>query len=98
MASGMPAPLRALVNQADIEIVAGSIRCAVCDKLVERVQIHRDVSDFTTTVTVFCHGSWEASQLTDLQVAEASSIELRDAFTEKKGLENGRRRSDRLLF
>lgn len=41
------------------------VRCAVCDKPIEKWEIEHSVMDQSRTLTVFCHGEKDAMKLTD---------------------------------
>ena len=57
--------------------------CAVCNKPVERMESIYDISQYQKRFRVFCHGQMEEAFLSDMDVWNADSIRMIQAFVDK---------------
>lgn len=54
--------------------------CAVCNKPVERMESMYDINTCQKRFRVYCHGQTEEAFLNDMDIWNADSIRMRQAF------------------
>jgi hypothetical protein len=57
--------------------------CAVCNKPVERMDSMYDINSYKKTFRVYCHGQTEEAVLSDMDIWNADSIRMGQAFIDK---------------
>ena len=57
--------------------------CAICNKPVERMESIYDISQYQKRFRVYCHGQMEEAFLSDIDVWNADSIRMIQAFVDK---------------
>ena len=57
--------------------------CAVCNKPVERMDSEYDVNTYQKRFRVYCHGQMEEAFLNDMDIWNADSIRMGQAFVDK---------------
>lgn len=65
--------------------------CAVCNKPVERMESMYDINLYQKRFRVYCHGQMEEALLSDMDIWNADSIRMGQAFVdtlEQPQLEN----------
>ena len=65
--------------------------CAVCNKPVERMDSQYDINTYQKRFRVYCHGKMEEALLSDMDIWNADSIRMGQAFVdtlEQPQLEN----------
>ncbi len=65
--------------------------CAVCNKPVERMESMYDINLYQKRFRVYCHGQMEEALLSDMNIWNADSIRMGQAFVdtlEQPQLEN----------
>lgn len=56
--------------------------CAVCNKPVERMDSEYDINTYQKRFRVYCHGQVEEATLSDMDIWNADSIRMGEAFTD----------------
>jgi hypothetical protein len=54
--------------------------CAVCNKPVERMESTYDINTYRKRFRVYCHGQMEDATLNDMDIWNADSIRMGEAF------------------
>lgn len=54
--------------------------CAVCNKPVERMDSEYDINTYQKRFRVYCHGQMEEALLNDMDIWNADSIRMGQAF------------------
>ena len=54
--------------------------CAVCNKPVERMESEYDINNYQRRFRVYCHGQTEDAFLNDMNIWNADSIRMGQAF------------------
>ena len=54
--------------------------CAVCNKPVERMESEYDINNYQKRFRVYCHGQTEEAFLNDMDIWNADSIRMGQAF------------------
>ena len=57
--------------------------CAVCNKPVERMDSMYDINNCQKKFRVYCHGQMEEALLNDMDIWNADSIRMGQAFVDK---------------
>ena len=57
--------------------------CAICNKPVERMESLYDINKYQKVFRVFCHGQIEEVLLSDMDIWNADSIRMGQAFIDK---------------
>ena len=57
--------------------------CAVCNKPVERMESMYDINQYQKRFRVYCHGQMEEAFLNDMDIWNADSIRMGQAFVDK---------------
>ena len=57
--------------------------CAVCNKPVERMECEYEYNTLRRRFRVYCHGQTEVATLTDMDIWNADSIRMGQAFIDK---------------
>jgi hypothetical protein len=57
--------------------------CAVCNKPVERMESEYDINNYQKRFRVYCHGETEEAFLNDMDIWNADSIRMGQAFMDK---------------
>ena len=57
--------------------------CAICNKPVERMESLYDINKYQKVFRVFCHGQIEEVLLSDMDIWNADSIRMGQAFVDK---------------
>lgn len=57
--------------------------CAVCNKPVERMESQYDINNCQKRFRVYCHGQTEDAFLSDMDIWNADSIRMGQAFVDK---------------
>jgi hypothetical protein len=57
--------------------------CAVCNKRVERMESEYDINHYQKWFRVYCHGQTEDAFLSDMDIWDADSIRMGQAFIDK---------------
>jgi hypothetical protein len=57
--------------------------CAVCNKPVERMDTTYDINNHQKRFRVYCHGQTEEAFLNDMDIWNADSIRMGQAFIDK---------------
>jgi len=57
--------------------------CAVCNKPVERMDSMYDINAYQKRFRVYCHGQFEEAHLNDMDIWNADSIRMGEAFIDK---------------
>jgi hypothetical protein len=57
--------------------------CAVCNKPVERMESMYDMNAYQKRFRVYCHGQVEEAYLNDMDIWNADSIRMGQAFIDK---------------
>ena len=57
--------------------------CAVCNKRVERMESMYDINHYQKRFRVYCHGQTEEAFLSDMDIWDADSIRMGQAFIDK---------------
>jgi len=57
--------------------------CAICNKPVERMESLYDINKYQKVFRVFCHGQMEEAFLNDMDIWNADSIRMGQAFVDK---------------
>jgi hypothetical protein len=57
--------------------------CAVCNKPVERMESMYDINSYQKRFRVYCHGDVEEALLNDMDIWNADSIRMGQAFIDK---------------
>ena len=57
--------------------------CAVCNKPVERMESMYDMNNYQKRFRVYCHGQTEEAFLNDMDIWNADSIRMGQAFIDK---------------
>jgi hypothetical protein len=57
--------------------------CAVCNKRVERMESEYDINTYQKRFRVYCHGQTEEAFLSDMDIWNADSIRMGQAFIDK---------------
>ena len=57
--------------------------CAVCNKPVERMESEYDINTYQKRFRVYCHGDVEDATLDDMDIWNADSIRMGQAFVDK---------------
>jgi hypothetical protein len=71
------------------KITMPKIKCAVCDKLVDKTEIEHKAYDMSVVIRVWCHGETEICKLSseflhNLEPVNFKQLEHGVAFTNKK--------------
>ena len=56
--------------------------CAVCNKPVERMDSEYDINAYQKRFRVYCHGQMEEALLSDMDIWNADSIRMGQAFVD----------------
>ena len=56
--------------------------CAVCNKPVERMDSEYDINTYQKRFRVYCHGQVEEALLSDMDIWNADSIRMGQAFVD----------------
>ena len=56
--------------------------CAVCNKPVERMESMYDINTYRKRFRVYCHGQMEEATLNDMDIWNADSIRMGQAFVD----------------
>ena len=73
-----------LVEQNKFELsLQGLPLCAVCNKPVERMESEYDINASQKRFRVYCHGQTEEAFLNDMDIWNADSIRMGQAFMDK---------------
>lgn len=57
--------------------------CAICNKPVERMESEYDINQYQKRFRVYCHGQTEDATLDDMDIWDANSIRMGQAFVDK---------------
>jgi hypothetical protein len=57
--------------------------CAVCNKPVERMESQYDINNYQKRFRVYCHGQTEEAFLNNMDIWNADSIRMGQAFIDK---------------
>ena len=57
--------------------------CAVCNKRVDRMESEYDINTYQKRFRVYCHGQMEEAFLNDMDIWNADSIRMGQAFVDK---------------
>ena len=57
--------------------------CAICNKLVERVESMYDIARAAKRFRVYCHGDMEEAMLNDETIKDSDSVRFGQAFIDK---------------
>lgn len=57
--------------------------CAICNKPVERMDSIYDINSYQKRFRVYCHGQTEEAFLNDMDIWNADSIRMGQAFIDK---------------
>jgi hypothetical protein len=57
--------------------------CAVCNKPVERMESKYDINNYQKWFRFYCHGQTEEAFLNDMDIWNADSIRMGQAFVDK---------------
>ena len=57
--------------------------CAVCNKPVERMESMYDINSYQKRFRVYCHGDVEEALLNDMDICNADSVRMGQAFVDK---------------
>ena len=57
--------------------------CAVCNKRVDRMESEYDINTYQKRFRVYCHGQIEEALLSDMDIWNADSIRMGQAFIDK---------------
>jgi len=57
--------------------------CAVCNKRVDRMESEYDINTYQKRFRVYCHGQMEEAFLNDMDIWNADSIRMGQAFIDK---------------
>ena len=57
--------------------------CAVCNTPVERMESEYDINQYQKRFRVYCHGQMEEAFLNDMDIWNADSIRMGQAFVDK---------------
>ena len=57
--------------------------CAVCNTPVERMESEYDINTYQKRFRVYCHGDVEDATLNDMDIWNADSIRMGQAFVDK---------------
>ena len=57
--------------------------CAICNKPVERMESEYDINQYQKRFRVYCHGQMEEAFLNDMDIWNADSIRMGQAFVDK---------------
>ena len=57
--------------------------CAICNKPVERMESMYEINQYQKRFRVYCHGQMEEAFLSDMDVWNADSIRMIQAFVDK---------------
>jgi hypothetical protein len=57
--------------------------CAVCNKRVDRMESEYDSNNYQKRFRVYCHGQTEDAFLSDMDIWDADSIRMGQAFIDK---------------
>jgi len=57
--------------------------CAICNKPVERADSMYDINNYKKRFRVYCHGQMEEAFLNDMDIWNADSIRMGQAFIDK---------------
>ena len=57
--------------------------CAICNKPVERMESIYDINNYQKRFRVYCHGQMEEATLNDMDIWNADSIRMGQAFIDK---------------
>ena len=57
--------------------------CAVCNTPVERMESMYDINNYQKRFIVYCHGQTEEAFLSDMDIWDADSIRMGQAFIDK---------------
>jgi hypothetical protein len=57
--------------------------CAVCNKPVERMESEYDINSYQKRFRVYCHGDVEEALLSDMDIWNADSVRMGQAFIDK---------------
>lgn len=57
--------------------------CAICNKPVERMESTYDINQYQKRFRVYCHGQMEEAFLNDMDIWNADSIRMGQAFVDK---------------
>lgn len=57
--------------------------CAICNKPVESMDSMYDINQYQKRFRVFCHGQMEEAFLNDMDIWNADSIRMGQAFVDK---------------
>lgn len=69
-------------NKYDLAL-HGVPMCAVCNKPVERMEWEYEYNTLRRRFRVYCHGQTEVATLTDMDIWNADSIRMGQAFIDK---------------
>jgi hypothetical protein len=73
-----------LVEQNKFDLALhGLPLCAVCNKSVERMESQYDINNYQKRFRVYCHGQTEEAFLNDMDIWNADSIRMGQAFIDK---------------
>lgn len=64
-------------------VLQGVPLCAVCNKPVERMESMYDINNYQKKFRVYCHGQMEEALLNDMDIWNADSIRMGQAFIDK---------------
>jgi hypothetical protein len=71
-------------EQNKFELVLHDVpMCAVCNKPVERMESMYDINQYQKQFRVYCHGQTEEAFLNDMDIWDADSIRMGQAFIDK---------------
>jgi hypothetical protein len=57
--------------------------CAICNKRVERMESMYDINQYKKRFRVYCHGQTEEAFLNDMDIWNADSIRMGQAFVDE---------------
>ena len=57
--------------------------CAICNKPVERMESMYNINQYQKRFRVYCHGQMEEAFLNDMDIWDADSIRIGQAFIDK---------------
>ena len=57
--------------------------CAICNKPVERMESEYDINQYQKRFRVYCHGQMEEAFLNDMDIWNADSIRMGQAFVDR---------------
>jgi hypothetical protein len=73
-----------LVEQNKFDLALHDVpMCAVCNKPVERMDSMYDINTYQKRFRVYCHGQVEEAYLNDMDIWNADSIRMGQAFIDK---------------